>query len=608
ETPGDFNLEGLVQDSSADVGLRVVFAEPGENGMNREPAAQVQIFHNEESLFSRNAADFVAERLDAANIAWIRQWAESSAADFRVPIEKKRVVLAPEETGSAVLGILPLILLLMTVTGGVYPAIDLTAGERERNTLETLMALPVPKFRLLLAKFVAVVTVTMLTGVMNLIAMSVTLYVLQLDKTLLGGDGFTLVLAFKLFVVLAAFTLFYSAILLLLTSSAKSFKEAQAYLIPLLLISIAPGLVIMMPGWGLSSFTAALPLVNMLLLSKGLLEGTAELLPAIVAIITTVFYAIAALSLAAQVFGNDAVAVGSRGRWRDFFERPDAGLTRPTTTAALIGLAVLFPAYFVASGVLGRGGEVDPQNRLYLSGLLTAALFVGLPSLFLLWQRVPVGMGLGIRPARVVFFVAAVLLGVSTWPWIFELIILAQSIGLRGVDLSRVPDVEALLASWKEVPLWLTLLALGVIPGVCEECFFRGYVLGGLRQHLSPRAAIICSAIAFGLFHVVLAGGASPERLLPSTLMGLLLGWVAWRSGSIVPSIILHAIHNCSLLLLANSRDLLARWNLGQTEQEHLPWTLLLPCGIVFALGVALAWYARAHDSKVSDSKVGHDA
>jgi ABC-2 type transport system permease protein/sodium transport system permease protein len=485
-----------------------------------------------------------------------------------------------------------MILLLMTVTGGVYPAIDLTAGERERNTLETLMALPVPRFRLLLAKFVAVVSVTMLTGLMNLLAMSVTLYALQLDKTLLGGDGFTLGLGLKLFLALSAFALFYSAVLLLLTSSARSFKEAQAYLIPLLLLSIAPGLVILMPGWNLATGTAALPLVNMLLLSKELLEGSVTLLPAIVAVVSTVLYGAAALAMAAQVFGNDAAAIGSRGRWADFFQQPKAASQQPSITSALVGLAILFPAYFIASGLLARG-ESQPSERLLVSAMMTASLFVGLPWLLMRWQRTRSLSGFGLKESAWQHYVAAFLLGIATWPWIFELVVFAQSMGIRGIDLSKIENVESLLAGWKEVPLWLVVICLGVVPGVCEECFFRGYLFNGLKQHLNATWTIVVSAVAFGLFHVVLAGGAAPERLLPSTLMGLLLGWMAYRSGSIVPSILLHAIHNSTLLIVVQSRDLLAQWNIGQVEQVHLPWPWLGASAVVLGAGFLVARLAR---------------
>ena len=136
------------------------------------------------------------------------KWLSSQNISIPVSVVSERIFVAQESGGSATLSLLPLILLLMTVTGGVYPAIDLTAGERERNTLETLISLPVPKIRLLLAKFVAVVTVTMLTGLMNLLAMFVTLYSLQLDTALLGQNGFTLGLAAKLFCVLSVFAAF----------------------------------------------------------------------------------------------------------------------------------------------------------------------------------------------------------------------------------------------------------------------------------------------------------------------------------------------------------------------------------------------------------------
>jgi sodium transport system permease protein len=494
------------------------------------------------------------------------------------------------------LGLLPLILLLMTVTGGVYPAIDLTAGERERNTLETLMALPVPRFRLLLAKYVAVVTVTMLTGLMNLLAMSVTLYVLQLDKTLLGGNGFTLGLAFKLFLALTAFSLFYSALLLLLTSSARSFKEAQAYLIPLLLLSIAPGLVILMPGWELSNGTACIPLVNILLLSRELLVGKLNLIPAMVAIVSTILYGSAALALAAQTFGNDAVAIGSRGRWKDFLERPESVVPRPSISLALVGLALLFPAYFVASGLLSRV-EALPMQRLGMSAVLTVLLFVILPWSLMRWQRVSVSGGLGFKTTSWLFFFASLLLGFSTWPWIFELVVFAQSLGIRGIDISQIKNVDTLLEGWKSVPLWVIVLCLGVVPGVCEEFFFRGFLFNGLKQHFGALGTVVFCAVAFGLFHVVLAGGAAPERLLPSTLMGLLLGWLAWRSGSVIPSMLLHVVHNSTLLVVVQSRDQLAKWNIGQAEQSHLPGNWLAVSAVVLLVGFTIVQTMRSRSS-----------
>ena len=110
--------------------------------------------------------------------------------------------------------LVPLVLILMTITGAVYPAIDLTAGERERGTLEALMAAPVPRLGLLLAKYIAVVTVAMLTAVVNLTAMTITLASAGLWSTFFGDAGLSVASILAVLVLLVLFAAFFSAVLL----------------------------------------------------------------------------------------------------------------------------------------------------------------------------------------------------------------------------------------------------------------------------------------------------------------------------------------------------------------------------------------------------------
>src|SRR4029077_20473757 len=145
---------------------------------------------------------------------------------------------------------------LMTVTGAVYPAIDLTAGERERGTLEMLIAAPVPRVGLLLAKYVAVLTVALLTATINLLGMAITAHSTGLNVTLFGGGGLTLLGIFKVLMLLGLFAAFFSAALLAVTSYARSFKEAQAYIIPLMLLCLVPGIICLMPGLQLTGSLA----------------------------------------------------------------------------------------------------------------------------------------------------------------------------------------------------------------------------------------------------------------------------------------------------------------------------------------------------------------
>lgn len=581
EDPASFDLRRSVAGREVDLGLRVEHA--AGDAPPATPAAQVEIVQLEGSGLSRDAADFVLERLRRLNLVTVAHWARSRDERFRLPIVDDVLTVELLESTSPIVGLLPLVLLLMTVTGGVYPAIDLTAGERERDTLETLMALPVPRVRILLAKYVAVFSVTMLTGVMNLSATFLTVWSLQLERTLFGTAGLTVALGLQLVLVLTAFALFYSAVLLWLTGSARSFKEAQAYLIPLLLLSLTPGLLILMPGWTLNRGTAIVPLLNLLLLARHVFEGEVQAVPAVIAVACTLCYTVVALLLAARMFGADATAVGSRGSWSDLLRRPTSASGAATVETALIVLAGIFAAYFVATGLLGRVGGSAGQYLLLSAGL-TVMLFAAFPVAALWWQRVRPAQGLRLAPAKLSACLGASLVGVAAWPWAFELALTLRSFGIGRIDQSTLQSVEQLLAQWKAMPLVLIVVALAVIPGVCEEIFFRGFLFSAIRTRCGGRVSVVSTAVAFGLFHVVLAGGVAAERFVPSTLMGLLLGWVSWRTGSILPSMLLHAMHNSFLLLMVRHIEI---WpGAGHSHAGHLPAGWLVSSALAVVVGL----------------------
>jgi sodium transport system permease protein len=586
----EFDLEKTTAEGLADLGIRVTFSDR-QIGKGF-PGADMEFFEVENSPRSRDAAIYVRQRMIAANLLTATNTIRSSGQQFDLPVRDSTHWVKPLNQTAAILGLLPLVLLLMTVTGGVYPAIDLTAGERERDTLETVMALPVSKVRLLMAKYVAVLTVTMLTGLMNITAMSVTVYALQMESTLFGDTGLTVSLILRLCSVLLVFSLFYSAILLLVTSSARSFKEAQALLIPLMLMTIAPGLVIMLPGWRLEGWLTVLPVVNILLMARELLEGTLNTVPALMAVTSTLLSAGTALSLAAGLFGTDAVLTGSRTGWKDFLRRPREVSNAASASIGLTTLAILFPLHFLASGFLSRFSGADFSMRLMASATLTVVLFAGLPLILMKWLRVLWRSGASLHCPSIRVWPGVILIGVSAWPWIYELVILLQSAGLQALDEAKLTQVKELLEACRRVPIALVLVSLGVLPGLCEELFFRGFLLSSLRREKNAGAAIAVAAICFGLFHVVLAGGAAPERLLPSTLMGLLLGWVAFRSGSVIPAMVLHVIHNSTLLLITHFNQELSPWAVGGLQQTHLPGTWLIAAALLLVIGLVLMFIA----------------
>ncbi|MCX7702203.1 MAG: CPBP family intramembrane metalloprotease, partial [Gemmataceae bacterium] len=143
---------------------------------------------------------------------------------------------------------------------------------------------------------------------------------------------------------------------------------------------------------------------------------------------------------------------------------------------------------------------------------------------------------------------------------------------------------------WRQAP-WMVLLAMAVIPGVVEELFFRGFLFNALLRHVRPGAVIVVTAILFGLFHIFPGGFLAIERLLPSTLMGLILGWVRWPSGSVLPGALLHLAHNGLLLSAALFPQ---TFGPGLSEgNSGLPTEAMAASAAIASLGALLVWLGR---------------
>jgi len=98
-------------------------------------------------------------------------------------------------------------------------------------------------------------------------------------------------------------------------------------------------------------------------------------------------------------------------------------------------------------------------------------------------------------------------------------------------------DVTRLFEGSRRHQLGMALVASAMAP-LAEEIAFRGYLLSALRTRLPPRAAIAASAVLFASMHL------DPVRFPAVLFLGLFLGWLAWRSGSIWPAVAAHAVNN----------------------------------------------------------------
>ncbi|HET6424171.1 MAG TPA: ABC transporter permease subunit, partial [Planctomycetaceae bacterium] len=140
-------LEELVESLVADIAVRFE--------RERLPA-NVEFIVRQGSPLGREVREHVEKRFRAVNDAFVTQYFAAQRPAVKLPVTWSEVTVPGVAVQSFSLATLvPLVLILMTVTGAVYPAIDLTAGERERGTLEALMAAPISRTRVLLAKYAA---------------------------------------------------------------------------------------------------------------------------------------------------------------------------------------------------------------------------------------------------------------------------------------------------------------------------------------------------------------------------------------------------------------------------------------------------------------------
>ena len=204
------------------------------------------------------------------NLIKSRLKAQNVPETILTPFTVKRVNLAPErKMAGAVWGtMLGYLLLFLMVTGGMYPAIDMTAGEKERKTLEMYLSSPAHRSEIVLGKILATMTAIFLTAMLTLASIVFSIHnggmagknpqMEQVFKTIpLDGRAILLIVLTLLpLSVLAASTMIAISIL------ARSYKEGQTYLTPLLLVVIFPALLGGLPGLEFTPAMALIPIFN----------------------------------------------------------------------------------------------------------------------------------------------------------------------------------------------------------------------------------------------------------------------------------------------------------------------------------------------------------
>lgn len=172
--------------------------------------------------------------------------------------------------------VFPLLLVMWLMAGSIQPAVDLTAGEKERGTMETLLISPAERSEIVLGKFLAVTFFGFSSVVWNVICLTVAALV---GQQLLGEPIINPIGMLGCVVLGVPMAMLFSAVSLALGVFARSTKEGQYYLIPLMLVTMPLALWSFLPTTELTASTAVVPVTGAMLFQQKLLAVTGEAVP-----------------------------------------------------------------------------------------------------------------------------------------------------------------------------------------------------------------------------------------------------------------------------------------------------------------------------------------
>lgn len=559
--------------------------------LDQDGTAKIAIRYDSTEFSSMTAMRRVREAFEKESKTILKTRLDRVKLDeaYVLPIEPDPVDTAPaEKTTGFILGLLlPMMMVVTIALGAFYPAVDLTAGEKERGTFETLLSTPAAKSDIVFGKFAAVFLLAMATGLLNLGSMAFTTLILITQMgDLFKGLPFSMHLPMTALLtsvaVMVPLALLISAVMMGAAILARSFKEAQNYLTPVMLLVVLPATIGGMPGVELGAITQFIPIANVVLLFKALMTAKAGFIEAFNVFFSTSVFAMLALLLAAWLFQREEVVLSEERGIPLSFHRSEFHPRNALTPAAAL-------AWFAAQTLLMFYGAMLLQKWHLIGGLLlTEWMLILGTTLGLLWfLKIDFKKSLNLRPLSLHHFCAGILTGTGS-------LILVIQMGLLQNRFTPLPEgfkegFEHLFSgggTW--YGLALLLFAVSVSPAICEEALFRGAILSGLRQRLGPWMAILLTGLLFGLFHI------SIYRILPTGLLGIMLTYLAVRSNTVLLSMIVHGLVNGTAVLLTSGYlpdALAALLDEDRIQGQWLPaWLLIL--GV--ALGVCgVLWMER---------------
>ena len=292
-------FEQLIRDDTLDAGIVVPpdFLER----ITADEQAEVVLYYRSSSTFAVAEGrlrgiigDYDEEIVDGR----IRRMSLDPNLFDAIVVERRDISTMQEVLGKTVGGFLPYMFIIFMFTGAMYAGIDLSAGEKERGTLETLLSSPASRLEIVMGKFLVVATVGIASALISMFGLYLGVRGIE-DIPPEAMEAVWNILSVKVVVMIATLLLplaaFFAAMILALAIQAKSFKEAQSTLTPLSIVVIMPVVFGLLPGIELNAQTALIPVLNVSLATKEVIAGTINPLHLVMSYVS--LFALAAASI-----------------------------------------------------------------------------------------------------------------------------------------------------------------------------------------------------------------------------------------------------------------------------------------------------------------------
>ena len=312
----DAVIDAVTFDES-EIGL--VFGDAFSEDLSSNESAQLTIYSKDIDTFSQ-AKSIVSNIVDdyEENIRNDRLELLNLDENYVNPITINEEDLTTEEesAGSIFGALLALFFVMYVISGSMYPAIDLGAGEKERGTMETLISTNISSVDIIIGKMLSVTSSAILTATFSMLGFAIPILVIflfyadSINDYLFGLLSAIVnpVALIGVFVLIIPLSVFMGAFLLAISVYAKTPKEAGLLLGNVLIVFIIPCYVpLINPGLELDFVGALIPCYNLALITNNLIAGTVDWFLYSVALLSTIVYCCIAIYITYIMFDDENV-------------------------------------------------------------------------------------------------------------------------------------------------------------------------------------------------------------------------------------------------------------------------------------------------------------